>query len=98
MFTGKTTPFDQAYAFDKQRDQRADFGLAGGLGVEYKFLPNWALHIEGRCYYSFISRVKPYMLVKDNRFNTTLGMQLGVSYFFKEKRKNPRPVWDVKVL
>lgn len=80
--SGKTAPLDQAYTFDQERDQRADFGLAGGLGIEYRFLPHWAMHVEGRCYYSLISRVKPYMRVKDNRFNTTLGINLGFCYIF----------------
>ena len=75
-------PVDDAYRFQKEKDQRADFGLAGGLGIEYRFLEHWAAHVEARCYYSLISTVKPYMRVSDNRYNTTLGLQAGFSYIF----------------
>lgn len=79
---GKTVPLDEPYIFQKEKDQRADFGLAGGLGIEYRFLEHWAVHLEGRCYYSFISNVKQYMEIKDYRFNTTLGMNIGFAYIF----------------
>ena len=73
---------DQAYEYNKTKDQRADFGLAGGLGLEWKLAEHWAMHVEARCYYSFISTVKQYMDIKDYRFNTTIGMQAGFSYIF----------------
>lgn len=80
-FDEKQVTIDQAYVFQNDKDQRWDFGLAGGLGVEYRFVEHWAMHVEARCYYSFISTVKPYMQhVKDNRYNTTLGIQAGFSY------------------
>ena len=63
-------------------DQRADFGLAGGLGLEWKLAEHWAMHVEARCYYSFISTVKQYMDIKDYRYNTTIGLQAGFSYIF----------------
>ena len=81
-FSGQTIPINSAYVFQAEKDQQWDFGLAGGLGIEYRFWEHWAIHAEGRCYYSFISRVKPYMLVKDNRYNTTLGINLGFAYIF----------------
>ena len=82
VFSEKTFPLDKAYAFQNTKDQRWDFGLAGGIGVEFRLAENWAMHIEGRCYYSFVSTVKPYMMVKDNRFNTTIGMNVGFAYVF----------------
>lgn len=79
----RTVPIDERYVFQAEKDQRWDFGLAGGIGLEYRFLEHWAMHVEGRCYYSFISTVKPYMQhVKDYRYNTTLGIQAGFSYIF----------------
>ena len=80
--SGRIFDINNPYAFQSEKDQRADFGLAGGLGLEYRFLEHWAMHVEGRCYYSFISTVKPYMVIKDYRFNTTLGIQAGFSYLF----------------
>jgi hypothetical protein len=82
MIVNATYSLDEPYIFQSKKDQRADFGLAGGLGIEYRFLEHWAIHAEGRCYYSFISTVKPYMEIKDYRFNTTVGIQAGFSYIF----------------
>ena len=79
---GRVMTINEPYVFNKEKDQRADFGLAGGVGIEYLPAEHWAIHIEGRCYYSFISRTKPYMIVRDNRYNTTLTIQAGVSYIF----------------
>ncbi|MBR3564705.1 MAG: PorT family protein [Paludibacteraceae bacterium] len=73
---------NQKYNFQKEKDQRADFGLAGGVGIEYQPVEHWLVHIEGRCYYSFISTVKQYMLIKDYRYNTTMAIQAGVAYIF----------------
>ena len=80
--TSRTFPVDEPYIFQSQKDQRADFGLAGGLGLECRVAEHWAIHAEGRCYYSFISTVKQYMMVKDYRYNTTLGIRAGFSYIF----------------
>lgn len=79
---GRVITINEPYVFNKEKDQRADFGLAGGVGIEYLPAEHWAIHIEGRCYYSFISQTKPYMIVRDNRYNTTLTIQAGVSYIF----------------
>ena len=81
-FSGQTMTINRPYDFQEQKDQRADFGLAGGIGLEYRFSEHWAMHLEGRCYYSILSTVKPYMRVKDNRYNTTVGLQAGFSYIF----------------
>ena len=80
--TDKTEDLNQPYDFYSKRDQRVDFGLAGGLGIEYRITDHWAIHAEGRCYYSFISCAKQYMRIKDYRYNTTLCMQIGCSYIF----------------
>lgn len=82
ILVGEADPIDQAYAFNQTKDQRGDFGLAGGLGLEWLLAEHWAMHVEARCYYSFISTVKQYMDIKDYRYNTTLGLQAGFSYIF----------------
>lgn len=81
-FSEEMMNINSPYQFQEEKDQRADFGLAGGLGLEYRFSEHWAMHLEGRCYYSFLSTVKPYMRIKDNRYNTTVGLQAGFSYIF----------------
>ena len=75
-------PVDEKQAFLSARDQRWDFGLSGGLGIEYRFVEHWVLHLEGRCYYSFISTSRQSTVIADNRYNTTLAIQLGCAYIF----------------
>lgn len=82
MINEMTIPINEPYIFQNEKDQHWDFGLAGGLGIEYRFLEHWALHVEGRYYYSFVSTVKQYQQIKDYRYNTTLGIQAGFSYIF----------------
>ena len=76
-------PIDEPYIFQKEKDRRFDAGLVGGVGIEFLLNKNWALHLEGRCYYSLMSTVKQYMRVKDYRYNTTFGLQAGFSYIIR---------------
>lgn len=75
--------FSEPIAFMAEKDQRWDFGYAGGIGLEWRFAPHWAVQAEAFGYYSVVSTVKQYMAqVKDYRYNTTLGLQAGVIYLF----------------
>lgn len=78
----KTLPVDEDVDFNDDRDQRWDTGLAGGIGVEYRFAQHWVAQVEGRCYYSTVSTQKDYMKIRDPKYNTTLGLQVGVFYIF----------------
>ena len=80
--SGKTLPISQPVVFNKEKDQRFDTGLAGGIGIEIMPTDHWSVHIESRCYYSLLSSVKQYMTIKDYRYNTTLTLQAGFSYLF----------------
>lgn len=82
MNTDSVYPVDEKQDFLAARDQRWDFGLAGGIGIEYRFLEHWALHAEGRCYYSFITTSHQSSVIADNRYNTTFAIQLGCAYIF----------------
>lgn len=72
--------------FDRERDQRFDYGLVGGAGIEWRFRllkKNWAWQIfEARIYYSMRSTQKNYMRIKDPRYNTTVALQSGLCYYF----------------
>lgn len=81
-YSWQVMDINSAYVFQKEKDRRWDFGLAGGLGIEYHCAQHWVVHAEGRCYYGLISTVKPYMRVKDYRYNTTISMNLGFAYVF----------------
>jgi opacity protein-like surface antigen len=65
-------------SFSDERDNRYDFGLVGGLGIEWQFLQEWGCQVEGRCYYSMTSTQKDYMRIKDPKYNTTYSLQLTV--------------------
>lgn len=82
-FSGKDTRFyDVNVGFNSERDQRWDFGLVGGVGIEYRFHRHWVAQMEGRCYYSTISTQKDYMRLYDPRYNTAIGGLLAVFYLF----------------
>ena len=74
--------FSKNQEFDSDRDQRLDFGLLGGVGVEYRFAPHWAAQAEVRYYYSTVSSTKQYMRVNDYRYNSTTAVQLAAYYCF----------------
>lgn len=81
-FGGRAYNFSEDIALDSKRDQRLDFGLLGGAGVEYRFHRRWAAQVEVRYYYSCVSTRKDYMRVDDPRYNSTLALQAGVWYRF----------------
>lgn len=68
--------------FNKEKDNRLDMGLVGGVGMELRCNKHLAVQVEARCYYSVASQVKEYMKVKDYRYDTTIGLQAGVYYIF----------------
>lgn len=72
--------------FEKKRDQRFDYGLVCGAGLEWKFdflKQKWAWQIlEARVYYSTQSTQKDYMKIKDPKYNTTIALQSGLCYLF----------------
>ena len=78
----KAYEFSEDIKFNSERDQRFDFGFAGGIGVEYRFCQRWAAQVEMRYYYSTVSTQKDYMRLSDPRYNSTLGVQAGLWYSF----------------
>ena len=84
-FQGGYVDFSEDMEFNNNRDNRADLGLVGGAGLEYRMNPNWAIQFEARYYYGLSSTTKQYMRVKDYRYNSTLAFQVSVYYVFKKK-------------
>lgn len=77
-----TYEFSEKVDFNSERDKRWDCGLAGGIGLEYRIAPHWALQAEVRYYYSTTSTVKQYTRMKDYRYNATTALQVGGYYLF----------------
>lgn len=80
--SGRDYEFSENLKFNSERDQRLDFGLVGGAGLEYRFCRHWAAQVEMRYYYSTVSTQKDYMRLSDPRYNATLGLEAAVWYCF----------------
>lgn len=72
----------QSNMINSKRDNRMVFGYVGGVGLEYRFLPQWSCQLECRYYYDATSQVKQYQYIKDYRYNGTLVIQAGAAYHF----------------
>lgn len=81
-FGGTVYEFSKKVPFYSERDRRWDFGYTGSVGMEYHFAKHWVAQVEVLCYYSAVSTVKNMEYYKDYRYNTTIGIQAGVSYKF----------------
>ena len=82
-FDESSVYFSENVPFNKEKDQRWDFGYTASLGIEWQVARHWAVQAEAVGYYSVVSSVKQYMAhVKDYRYNTSVGMRAGVIYLF----------------
>ena len=61
---------------------RFEFGLLGGIGLEYPISKHLALQIEGRCYYGATSSKKEINGISNTRYNTTFVLQPSICYLF----------------
>ena len=79
----ETKEVDEQLSLNSKRDERGDFGYTGGIGIEYRFHEHWLAQVEATCYYSVISATKQYSEhVKDYRYHTTIGLNVGLAYIF----------------
>lgn len=62
--------------------QRIDYGLIGGVGLEYCFIKHLACQVEARSYYSTNSFIKNESHIKSNLYNTTNVFQMAFCYYF----------------
>ena len=82
-FDESSVDFSENVPFNKEKDQRWDFGYTATLGIEWQLARHWAVQAEAVGYYSVVSSVKQYMAhVKDYRYNTSVGVRAGVIYLF----------------
>jgi hypothetical protein len=72
--------YNEKYAFDKRRDNRIEYGLVFGWGLEYKYENYCTIVLEGRYYYSTSDLQKNYMLGLIPRYNDTYVIQAGVLF------------------
>ena len=79
---GIIEPISQSGMINSKRDNRMVFGYVGGVGLEYRFLPQWSCQVECRYYYDVTSQVKQCQDIKDYRYNGTLVLQAGAAYHF----------------
>lgn len=61
---------------------RFDFGLVGGLGIEYYCTNHISVIIEARCFYSTVSLKKEIKGIKNPQYHTTFVIQPSICYTF----------------
>ena len=81
-FSHRDYSYSERVEFNKEKDQRWDYGLIAGLGIEFHFARHWAVQWEARYWHSLESQVKQYMMVKDYRYNNTFTAQVSMFYCF----------------
>ena len=81
-FSSREYEFGKRVKFNPEKDQRLDYGLIAGLGIEFHFARHWAIQWEARYWHSMESQVKQYMRVKDYRYNNTFTAQVSMFYCF----------------
>lgn len=74
--------FDEDVEFDEVRDNRDDMGFVWGAGLSVFFLNHIELGAEVKWYYGVQDIQKPYSQSLRPRYNTTMAIQGGLSYWF----------------
>jgi len=70
--------YDEPFEFDARRDNRFEYGLQMGLGLEYRYNQLFTFMLEGRYNYSLSDMQKDYMKQQTPRYNNTYVIQAGV--------------------
>lgn len=73
-------PYDESYKFDSRKDRRMEFGLVGGIGVQYNLNQNISFFAESRYYYSLTDMQKDYMYKRPTKYNNTLAVNVGCMF------------------
>ena len=80
--------YDTSFDFDSRRDNRFEYGLLPGIGVEYKLNDFCSIMLDGRYYYSVSDLQKNYMERKVPRYNNTFTLQAGILFNFSHLFKS----------
>ncbi|GHV13023.1 hypothetical protein FACS1894162_9030 [Bacteroidia bacterium] len=73
--------YDEPFEFDSTRDNRLEYGLLAGIGLEYD-TNGFTFFAEGRYEYGLSDLQKKYMIQQIPRYNNTSVIQAGVMYNF----------------
>jgi len=79
-------PYSQNYSFDKQKDQRFDFGYIGGLGLQFNFFQQLDGFIAGRYFYAISNRQKNNPAYDMGSYNQTTTVSLGITYNLAKRK------------
>lgn len=74
--------FDEDVEFDEVRDNRTDLGIIWGGGVSAMVIKHLEIGCEVKWYYGVKDIQNPYMMNQRPRYNTTMAIQGGLSYWF----------------
>ncbi|MCL2329409.1 MAG: PorT family protein [Bacteroidetes bacterium] len=72
--------YDEPFEFDTRRDNRFEYGLSMGLGLEYNCNNVCTFALEGRYLYSLSDLQKDYMKQQIPRYNNTIVVQASVLF------------------
>lgn len=68
--------------FNPHRDQRWDFGPAGGAGIDWLICEHLGFQAEARLYYGLVNTVDTGRIYKEYRYHTTMTLQGTLYYKF----------------
>jgi hypothetical protein len=76
--------YDQKYTFDNKKDNRMEFGLAGGAGISYELFETYTFFVEGHYYRSMTDQQKRYETNQAPRYNDNFGLSIGATVKVKQ--------------
>lgn len=79
------TKYSKGYQFDKQKDDRFEFGLQAGISVEHKINSKTKFFLDYRLYQSLTDIQKKYMVNQISKINKT--SLLSVGFLFELNKK-----------
>lgn len=76
--------YNQKYTFDNTKDDRMEFGLAGGMGISYELQGIYTFFVEGHYYRAMTGREKHYETSQAPGYNDNFGVNIGATVKVKQ--------------
>lgn len=70
--------YNEKYQFDRNRDNRWEFGWIVGAGMQYPLNEKYSFFANGICYQSLTDQQKRYMVNQIPKYNHTFSFSLGM--------------------
>ncbi|HEY4788607.1 MAG TPA: porin family protein [Bacteroidales bacterium] len=79
--------YSEKYQFNKTKDNRFEFGLKTGIGINYPFHKKYSLLAEFNYVQSITDQQKRYMVNQTQKFNETFSISVGCLIKLTNKKK-----------